>query len=166
MCRGPSLAAATATPLLRSGVQPVLSLTALYAIRAGFDLAYHGEGGVAGVRDVAQRQEIPPAYAEQVLRRLRQAGLVAVRRGRRGGYSLARPAGEVSLLSLVQAVGADPFRLPAGVVDEELCAGEVRSALEQAAEAFARRTLAELCEQAQRRGLPRGRAGAQPMFYI
>jgi Rrf2 family protein len=144
----------------------MLSFTALYAIRAGFDLAYHGDGGVAGVREVAHRQEIPAAYAEQVLRKMRRAGLVSVRRGRRGGYCLALPPRDVSLKALVEAVGADPFRLPAGLREGEFCASEVGRALSQAAEVFARETLADLCERAHKQGLPKGGGGAPPMFYI
>lgn len=53
---------------------------------------------------------IPGGYVPQVMGDLVRAGLVANRRGRSGGYRLARPAAEVSLLEIVEAVEGDGRR--------------------------------------------------------
>jgi Rrf2 family protein len=75
-----------------------------YAIRALYDLAFHRRGKAAQAREIAERQEIPPRYLEQILRDLRRAGIVEARRGPRGGYALARAPETVSLADVVRAV--------------------------------------------------------------
>jgi Rrf2 family protein len=82
-----------------------LSLQVQYAICGVFDLAYNGEGGAPiQVRVIGERQAIPPRYLEQIFQRLRRARLVAGKRGPGGGYVLARPAGEITLRDIVEAV--------------------------------------------------------------
>src|SRR5204863_451055 len=79
------------------------SAKADYAIRAAVELAASGDGPVKGDR-VAQAQEIPPNFLENIFGDLRNAGLVASRRGADGGYWLARPAEEISLADVIRAV--------------------------------------------------------------
>ena len=62
-----------------------------YAIRAAVELAAAGEGPVKGER-LAHAQEIPSNFLENILSDLRNAGIVASRRGADGGYWLARDA--------------------------------------------------------------------------
>jgi Rrf2 family protein len=82
-----------------------LSLQVQYAICGVFDLAYNGEGGAPiQVRVIGERQSIPPRYLEQIFQRLRRARIVAGKRGPGGGYVLARPAGEITLRDVVEAV--------------------------------------------------------------
>ncbi len=69
-----------------------------------FDLAYHTGGAATCVRDIAERQDIPARFLEQVLADLKKAGLVESRRGARGGYSLARPPKEITLGQVVRAI--------------------------------------------------------------
>ncbi len=80
-----------------------VSAKADYAIRAAVELAAAGPGPVKGDR-VAQAQEIPPNFLENILADLRNAGLVASKRGADGGYWLARPADEVTLADVIRAV--------------------------------------------------------------
>jgi Rrf2 family protein len=80
-----------------------VSAKADYAIRAAVELAAAGPGPVKGDR-VAQAQEIPPNFLENILADLRNAGLVASKRGSDGGYWLARPADEVTLADVMRAV--------------------------------------------------------------
>lgn len=60
--------------------------------------------------DLGLATGIPVGYVPQVMGDLVRAGLVANRRGRHGGYRLARPADEVSLLAIVEAVEGDSRR--------------------------------------------------------
>jgi len=69
-----------------------------------FDLAYNGRGKPVQVRVIGERQEIPARYLEQIFQRLRRASLVKGKRGPGGGYVLARPASEISLLEIVEAI--------------------------------------------------------------
>jgi len=81
-----------------------LTQQAKYAICGMFDLAYNGQSGPVQVRIVGERQRIPARYLEQIFQRLRRAELVRGKRGPGGGYVLARPAGEISLRHIVEAV--------------------------------------------------------------
>ena len=80
-----------------------VSAKADYAIRAAVELAAAGEGPTKGDR-IAQAQEIPVNFLENILVDLRNAGIVASRRGVDGGYWLARPAAEISLADVIRAV--------------------------------------------------------------
>jgi Rrf2 family iron-sulfur cluster assembly transcriptional regulator len=54
--------------------------------------------------DIAQAQHLSLAYLEQLFGPLRRAGLVTSARGPGGGYRLARPAGEISVSEIIEAV--------------------------------------------------------------
>lgn len=69
-----------------------------------------GNGPVTG-RDVAAREKLPGDYVEQILLRMRRAGIVNSTRGARGGYSLARPAEEISVRDVIQASELTTFDL-------------------------------------------------------
>ncbi len=78
-----------------------------YAMRALLELtlAAESDGGRLVTRDeLAEAQAIPPPYLEAILRQLRQAGIVASRRGAEGGFRLARPAAEVTVADVVRAL--------------------------------------------------------------
>jgi len=74
-----------------------------YAIRAAIELAAIGDGPTKGER-IAQAQEIPLKFLENILGDLRHAGIVRSQRGAEGGYWLARPADEITLAEIIRAV--------------------------------------------------------------
>ena len=80
-----------------------VSAKADYALRAAIELAAAGDGPVKGER-IAQAQEIPLKFLENILLELRHAGIVRSQRGVEGGYWLARPAEQVSLAEVIRAV--------------------------------------------------------------
>lgn len=80
-----------------------------YAVRAMLALARPGADQLTASA-LAGATAIPPGYVPQVMGDLVRAGLAANRRGRSGGYRLARPADEVSLLEIVEAVEGDGRR--------------------------------------------------------
>jgi len=82
-----------------------------------------GEGPITG-REIAARERLPADYVEQILLRLRRAGLVNSTRGARGGYSLARPADEISVREVIAASELGTFDLHCVThpVGEERCA--------------------------------------------
>src|ERR687887_2546157 len=63
----------------------------------------HGDGPVA-LSAVAEGETLPLAYLEHLVAKLRDAGLVTSVRGAHGGYRLARPAAEIAMLDIVQAL--------------------------------------------------------------
>jgi Rrf2 family protein len=74
-----------------------------YAVRALLELAVANDGPVKGER-IAQAQEIPLKFLENILIDLRHANIVRAQRGADGGYWLARPANEVTLGEIIRAV--------------------------------------------------------------
>ncbi|MEQ1784348.1 MAG: Rrf2 family transcriptional regulator [Hyphomonadaceae bacterium] len=75
-----------------------------YAVVALLDVAHNSTIRPASLADVASRQKISLSYLEQLFAHLRRAGLVAASRGPGGGYRLQRPAAEISVLDVFQAV--------------------------------------------------------------
>jgi Rrf2 family protein len=75
-------------------------------------------------RDIAARERLPGDYVEQILLRLRRAGLVASTRGARGGYALARPPEEISVRAVIAAseLGTFDLHCVSHPVGEERCA--------------------------------------------
>ncbi len=68
-----------------------------YGVRFMVDLAIHGNNGLVTLKEVAKRQGISEKYLWQVAAPLKAAGLVSAAVGLKGGYSLARPASEITL---------------------------------------------------------------------
>ena len=74
-----------------------------YAVVAMAELARSGERPVP-IKELAERRDIPEQFLEQLFSTLRRAGLLTSHRGMRGGYTLARPAEEITVLEVVQAL--------------------------------------------------------------
>lgn len=68
------------------------------------ELARSGDGGPVPLAQIAERREMPLQFLEQLFSTLRRAGLLNSQRGVKGGYSLARPAEEITVLEVVQAL--------------------------------------------------------------
>jgi Rrf2 family protein len=82
-----------------------------YAVRALAELARTGSAGPVPIGEIARRREIPVQFLEGLFATLRRAGLLQSQRGVKGGYSFARPAEEITVLDVVEALegrlGAD-----------------------------------------------------------
>jgi Rrf2 family protein len=81
-----------------------LTSAADYAIRAMIHLACLPDGGVALRSEIAEAQYIPTSFMAKILRSLVRARLLRSSRGVNGGFSLARPAAEVNMLEIVEAI--------------------------------------------------------------
>ena len=88
-----------------------------YALRAMLELA--AAGGLVKGEQLATAQAIPQKFLESILIDLRHAELVASRRGMEGGYTLARPAEEISLADVIRAVEG-PIATVRGARPEEV----------------------------------------------
>jgi Rrf2 family protein len=146
-----------------------LSLQVQYAVCGVFDLAYNGQGEPVQIRVISERQGVPARYLEQIFQRLRRAGIIASKRGPGGGYSLARPAGAITLRQVVEAVegplgsalemapgsGPTPFR--PSFLWKELA--------ERFGEVLDDATFESLCQDASRAGVERAEPDA-PMYFI
>jgi Rrf2 family protein len=82
-----------------------------------------GDGPVAG-REVAARERLPQDYVEQILLRLRRAGIVRSVRGAHGGYTLAEPPERISVRAVIAASELETFDLHcvSHPVEESRCA--------------------------------------------
>ncbi|WP_174275235.1 RrF2 family transcriptional regulator [Sphingomonas bacterium] len=82
----------------------MLSQKARYALRALLDLVERGGTGSVQIAHIAERQVVPRKFLEAIMVDLKKAGLVESRRGRNGGYMLARPAAEISFAEVMRAI--------------------------------------------------------------
>lgn len=89
----------------------IYSRSAEYGIRALVHMAAIPPDEFAMARTIAADEEIPPQFLAKILQDLARVGLLKSTKGPGGGFRLARPATEVSLLSVVEAIdGADRLR--------------------------------------------------------
>ena len=97
-----------------------LSTRGRYGLRAMMDIALYGAEGPVNLKEISARQEISVDYLEQLLRRLRKAGLVRSVRGPHGGFALAKPSEKVHVWEILAAL--EPDIAPVFCVDEKLLA--------------------------------------------
>jgi len=156
-----------------------MSTRGRYGARAMLDIALHGGSGPVSLREMARRQEISVDYLEQLLRKLRKAGLVRSIRGPRGGFCLTRLPKNITMWQIVSAVEPEvaPVHCVDGVVgrrsSRRVCSRTKNCATHRMWAGLARemrtylqaRTLRDLMNDAKARGdalLSR----EHPMFYI
>lgn len=96
-----------------------LSTKGRYGLRALIDLALYSENETVSIQSIARRQNISDSYLEQLMRKLRSAGLIVSVRGAQGGYKLARPANEISVGNVLRALE--------GSLEAVTCGGEDNS---------------------------------------
>ena len=137
----------------------MFSQTAEYALRAVVYLASQG-GAAQTTQQIAEATRVPAGYLAKVMQGLSRAGLVYSQRGLHGGFTLTRPAEELTVLDVIEAV--DPIRrirsCPLGIKGHvNLC--PLHRRLDQAValveDALQRSTIAELLAEPERgRGIP------------
>jgi Rrf2 family protein len=108
-----------------------LSKRGEYGLRAMIDLAtWDHKTPVVQIKEIADRQQIPPKFLEQILLNLKNAGLLHSKMGVGGGYYLAKPADEITLGHIVRVLDGPlaPIRCvsqmayePCGCPNEETC---------------------------------------------
>jgi Rrf2 family protein len=100
----------------------MLSQKAKYALRALLMLARCKEDEPVHIADLAASENISRKFLEATLLELRKRGLLTRRRGPRGGYRLARPAGEISFGEVIRIIDGPLAPLPcASVTAFRLC---------------------------------------------
>jgi len=130
-----------------------------YGLKAMVDLASLPNGHLAVINDIAKRNNIPKKFLDAILVELRNAGFVQSRKGKEGGYRLARPAEEIRVGHVVRVLDGPlaPFPCasrtryePCEDCDETTCQVrhimlDVRNAI---AEVLDNRTLSEMRDAA------------------
>lgn len=142
-----------------------------YGLKAMVHLARLDPGSLAQVADIAEANTISKKFLDHILTELRRAGLVYSKKGKGGGYALARPATEIRVGTIVRALdgplapiscaSVTAFRPCADCADLKTCAVrlimiEARNAI---AEVLDKRTLAEMV-------LPSSPADLETTFHI
>jgi Rrf2 family protein len=134
----------------------MLSQKGKYALKAMIDLARHANAGLIFVADIAERQRLPVKFLEIILLDLKRHGLVYSQRGKNGGYSLARPASEITVGQIVRIVDGPLAPLPCASLtgyrkcsdcgDENTCIvrGVMREVRDAVSKVLDSRTLADL----------------------
>lgn len=82
----------------------MLSQRAKYALKAMICLAEHVEPEPLSVTEIAQRANIPRPFLEQILSDLKRRNLVTSRRGKQGGFLLARKPSEISFAEIIRHI--------------------------------------------------------------
>ena len=82
-----------------------------YGLIVAVHLARRGAGTPLPARELAGDEGLPADYVEQILLKLRRAGIVKSARGARGGYALARPPEDVSVRDVVEAAEHRTFEV-------------------------------------------------------
>lgn len=95
-----------------------------YGVICALNLARRGNHGPVTGRELATQERLPADYVEQILLRLRRAGVIKSVRGARGGYLLARPADQISIRDVIHASELETFDLHcvSHPVEEDRCA--------------------------------------------
>ena len=90
-----------------------------YAVRAAIELAEADRKNPIKGDRLAQAQDIPMKFLENILSELRRSGIIGSRRGAEGGYWLARPPKEITVADIIRAVEG-PLANVQGVRPEDL----------------------------------------------
>ena len=100
-----------------------LSTKGRYGLRAMIDLADYSEEMPQSIACIAARQSISDSYLEQLMAKLKKAGLITSIRGAQGGYVLAKPSKEISVGDILRALDdLSPVNC-VGLKGEQACGG-------------------------------------------
>ncbi len=141
-----------------------LSSKGRYAVRALFDIAFYNDGQPTQVKDIAERQAIPPRFLEQIFQDLKRAGIVGSKRGPQGGYLLGRDASAIPLGEVIEVMEG-PVSLGQGagseVHSDETTDGQRVSDVvfeelsTRISECLTAVTIADVCQKAEALGIRR-----------
>jgi Rrf2 family transcriptional regulator, cysteine metabolism repressor len=131
----------------------VITSKSPYAVRALAELARRGDAAPVPIGDLARARDIPAQFLEGLFASLRRAGILHSQRGVKGGYSFARPPGEVTVLEVVELLEGE-------LGTEAAAAGPVWTEATEAVRAvLAAATIAEIAER-------EASDSTAPMYYI
>lgn len=138
----------------------------LYAIEAVVYIAYNASQGPISSKEVADRQNVPPRYLEQLLQKLVRANVLRGVRGPKGGYLLARERRRISVADICAVLedGEDEVSVPTPL-GHAVVMPLWQQARQAAIASLQSVTMADLCEQAQEKKIAK-RAEERMDFVI
>lgn len=81
-----------------------ISTRGRYGLRALLEIAVQSDEEPVTIKNISQRQQMSVTYLEQILHRLKKAGIVRSVRGARGGYVLARKGDKITVSQIINAL--------------------------------------------------------------
>ena len=108
-----------------------LTRGAEYAVRAMTYLASFPGGHVASLHEIGEAQDIPESFLAKILQSLVRGGLAVSQRGAHGGFALARPASQITMQEVIEAVDG-PITVNPCVLSPEDCARSASCSTHQA----------------------------------
>jgi Rrf2 family protein len=102
----------------------IFSTKAEYGVRVMAHLAGTDAARPVSLGTIAEAEGLPLAYLEHLVQRLRRQGLVESRRGAHGGYTLSRPAAEITMAEIVEALEGNLAPIEC-ITPEGMCTREV-----------------------------------------
>jgi Rrf2 family protein len=97
-----------------------LSTKGQYGVRAMFEIARGYPGSPVTIREISERQDVSVAYLEQILNKLRRAGLIRSVKGPGGGYLLAKEPSHISIAAILKELEG-PVAITSCLDPEEGC---------------------------------------------
>jgi Rrf2 family protein len=98
-----------------------ISTRGRYGLRAMVDLAIYSANEPVSIHSIAERQQISDSYLEQLIGKLKRAGLVSSVRGATGGYQLAKKPEEISAGDILRVLEGDLMSVTCGNDEEAEC---------------------------------------------
>ncbi len=121
-----------------------------YALQALAELGRSDGDGPVPIGELARRRDIPVQFLEQLFATLRRAGVLKSQRGVKGGYTFARPPGEITVLEIVELLEGPLGRDAEGIFGD---------AARAARDVLAASTIADIVER-------EARAAGVTMYHI
>ncbi|WKW50718.1 RrF2 family transcriptional regulator [Rhodomicrobium lacus] len=94
----------------------MLTAKGKYGLKAMVHLARLVPGDIAQVSEIAEANSIPKKFLDQIFAELRKGGLVYSKKGKAGGYALAKPAAEISVGNIVRVLDGPLAPIPCASV--------------------------------------------------
>lgn len=117
----------------------------------------HSKGELAHIETMAEEEAVPPNYMVQILGELREGGLITSRRGKQGGYALAKTPDLITLFDIIVLV--DGSLMEFGTGKHGRSAKRVVAALTEVREVLEAKTRSITLDKL-------ALHGAEPMYYI
>lgn len=81
-----------------------ITMAAEYAVRCVLYLAKQGQHILVSRQEIAKHANIPDTFLAKIAQDLAKAGIIAIKQGAKGGYSLPRPPHDITMLAVVEAI--------------------------------------------------------------
>ena len=118
--------------------------TTSYALLAAGYIAQQSEVGLVEASVISKEYKIPSLYLFKVLEKLIKANILNSKRGPGGGFSLARPAKDITILEIIEAIDGQMFQKMEKFTEENVFNSKIKKVFQLAREQYHQVTLLEM----------------------